>query len=65
MTLNLVLCPILVHNPGNVHFEGIYLFNLHQHTVTINITIQQHSRYITFTQKTLKDENISGVSRSL
>ena len=45
----------------NVHFVGIYLFSLHQLTATSNITIQQHSLYITYTQKTLKDEDLSGV----
>ena len=43
----------------NVHFEGIYLFPLHQHTETINSTIRKHSCYITSSQKTLKDGAIS------
>ena len=32
MILNYVLCPILVQNTENVHFEGMYIFPLHQHT---------------------------------
>ena len=49
MTLNYFLCPISVQNPENVHFEGINLFPLHQHTETINSTIRRKSRYITST----------------
>ena len=65
MTLNYVLCPISVQNPENVHFEGIYLFSLNQHTAMSNITIWLHSRYITFTHQILKYRYISGVGRSL
>ena len=61
MTLNYVLCPILVQNPENVHFEGIYLFPVHQHTATSNSTIRWHSCYFTSTQQTLKDGALSGV----
>ena len=48
MTLNYVLGPILVQNPENEHFEGIYLFPLHQHTAAINSTIRRHSYYINY-----------------
>ena len=47
MTLNYFLCPISVHDLNNVHFVGIYIFPLHQHTVTSNNTIRQkHSTKI-------------------
>ena len=51
MTLNYFLCPISVKKPENVHFEGIYLFSMDQHTETINSAIKCHYRYITSTQK--------------
>ena len=38
----------------NLHFEGIYIFTLHQHTATSNITIRQQSFYITSKKKALK-----------
>ena len=47
MTLNYFMSTILVQNLGNVYIEGVYLFPLHQHTVSSNSTIQLHSRYIT------------------
>ena len=31
----------------NIHFKGLYLFSLHQHTVKSNMTIRQHSCHIT------------------
>ena len=40
MTLNYVLCHISVQNLENAHFVGIYIYSLHQHTSTINSTIQ-------------------------
>ena len=46
----------------NVHFEYIYLFTLHQHTVTINNTIRQHPRYTTSTNQTLKDWIYQGLA---
>ena len=49
----------------NVHFEGIYLFPLHQHTATSNSTIRQQSRYITSTQQALKDGALARVRRLL
>ena len=65
MTLNYVLCPILVQNPENAYFEGVYIFPLHQHTATINSTIRQHSCYITSTQQTLKDGDLPRFGWSL
>ena len=49
----------------NVHFEGIYLFPMHQNTATSNSTIRRHCRYITSTHKTLRDGALSGVGKSL
>ena len=63
MTLNYFLYPILVQNPENSHLEDIHIFPIHQHTATINRTIQQHYCYITSTHKTFKDGPIWGVVR--
>ena len=49
---------------NSVHFVGIYIFYLHQHTVPSNITIQLHSLCVTPTQQTLKYGALSGVGRS-
>ena len=59
MILNYVLYPILVQNPENVHLEGLYLFPLHQHTTTSNITIIRQSCYITYTEQTLNNGDLS------
>ena len=48
----------------NVHFEGLYIFPLHQHTATSNITILRHSRYITSTEQTLNGGIYQGSSNS-
>ena len=42
-----------------VHFEGIYLFPLHQHTATSNITIWRYSRHINSTDWTLNDGDLA------
>ena len=65
MTLNYVLYPIFVQNTEKVHFEGLYLFPLHQHTVTYNSTIWRHSRYITSVDRKLNKGALSGVSQLL
>ena len=43
----------------NDHFEGLYLFPLHQHTAMSNRIIRRHSRYITSTERTLNDGALS------
>ena len=43
----------------NVHFEVLYLFPLHKHTATSNITIRQHSRRVTSTEKKFNNGDLS------
>ena len=43
----------------NVHFEGLYLFFLHQHTVTINSTIRKYFCHITSTEQTVNGGDLS------
>ena len=45
----------------NIHFECLYLFPLHQHTATSNITILQYSRHITFIELTLNAGALSNL----
>ena len=43
----------------DIHFEGLYLFTLHQHTLKSNSIIQQYSCHITSTKQTLNDGALS------
>ena len=52
MTLNYVLCPILVHNPENSHFESIYVSPASTH---IN---EKHHYYMTLPLYHLHTVNI-------
>ena len=59
MTMNYVCTLFWCKIRKNVHFEGLYLFTLHQYTAMSNIKIWRYSHHIISTDQTLNDGALS------